>query len=152
CCVIGDSGSGKSALVKKFAAERETAGDEVVWLKAERISALDAAVPNFEEVAQRTRRASGLLIVDAIEGCYDRAALSRVSRLIRALISDDGSPWSVIITCQTAEWARVNSSLAKELAGHAVLTERVDCGPLSDEDFTLIRLASVSVDLLAQKP
>ena len=152
CSVLGDSGFGKSALVKKFAVERKAAGEEVIWLKAERISTLDAAVPNFEDVVRRTRRASGLLVVDAIEGCYDDAGLGRVSRLIKALVSEDDSPWCVIVICQTREWARVSSTLTKELGSHSVLTERVDCGPLSDDDFTLVRSISASVNLLAQKP
>ena len=146
------SGFGKSALVKKFAAEKESIGEEVIWLKAERIAALEAAVPDFEDVIRRTRQASGLLIVDAVEGCYETTALSRVSRLIKALVCEEDSPWSVIVTCQTPEWARVSSTLTKELAGHAILTEQIVCGPLSDEDFKLVRLSSVSVDLLAQKP
>ena len=152
CSVLGDSGFGKSALVKKFAAERESVGEEVIWLKAERIAALEAAVPDFEDVVRRTRRASGVLIVDAVEGCYEAAALSRISRLIKAVVGEEDFPWSVIVTCQTPEWARVSSTLTKELAGHAILTERIVCGPLSDEDFMLVRLSSVSVDLLAQKP
>jgi len=152
CSVLGDSGFGKSALVKNFAAERQALGDEVIWLKTERISSLDTAVPNFIEVARRTRRPSGLLIVDAIEGCYSNAALERVARLIKALVSTKDSPWFVIVTCQTPEWARVNATLTKELGNHAVLTERVDCGPLSNDDFILVRLTSASVNLLAQKP
>ncbi|HAF14961.1 MAG TPA: hypothetical protein DCK99_14960 [Blastocatellia bacterium] len=152
CSVLGDSGFGKSALVKKFAAEREAVGDEVVWLKAERISILDAAVPNFEDVARRTRRASGLLVVDAIEGCYDTAALGRLSRLMKALVTAKDSVWSLVVVCQTPEWARASAILTKELGKHAVLTERLDCGPLSDEDFNLVRSGSPSVNLLAQKP
>lgn len=152
CSVLGDSGFGKSALVKIFAAEREAVGEEVIWLKAERIAALDAAVPDFEDVVRRTRRAGGLLILDAVEGCYDAAALSHISRLIKALVCGQDSPWSVIVTCQTAEWARVSSIFTKELAGHSVLTERIVCGPLSDEDFMLVRSSSVSVNLLARKP
>ncbi len=151
CTVLGDSGFGKSALVKKFAAEREAVGDEVIWLKAERIAALRAAVPDVQEVAQRTRHSAGLLIIDAIEGCYDSSALAQVARLIKFLVSDD-SVWRVIITCQTPEWARVSSALTKELGSHPVLTERVDCGPLSEDDFMLVRASSTSVDLLAQKP
>jgi hypothetical protein len=151
CLVLGDSGLGKSALVKKFAAEREAAGDEVIWLRAERIPALYAAVPDFEEVARRTRRSSGLLIIDAIEACYDTSLLSRVARAIMCLGSPD-SAWCVIITCQTPEWARVSSSLTRELSGHAVLSERIECGPLSDDDFTLVRANSTSVNLLAATP
>jgi len=151
CSVLGDSGFGKSALVKRFAAEREGVGDEVVWLKAERISILDTAVPNFEDIARRTRRASGLLIIDAIEGCYDTAALGRLSRLMKALVSQKDSIWSLVVICQTREWARVSGTLISELGKHAVLTERLECGPLSDEDFDLVRAASASVDLLAHK-
>jgi hypothetical protein len=148
CCVLGDSGFGKSALVKRFAREREMAGDKIVWIKAERISQLDAAIPDFIEVARRSRRSSALLVIDALEGCYSTTSLSRLARIIQAI----PSPWSTIVICQTPEWARVSATLVKELGGpDPVLTERVNCGPLSDEDFKLVRTASASVDLLAQK-
>lgn len=153
CYVLGDSGFGKSALVKRFASEREVRGDKIVWMKAERISQLDAAVPDFVEVARRSRRSSALLIIDSIEGCYHTGRLGRIARIIKALVEQPDFPWSVIVICQTPEWSRINSTLVKELGRpHPILTERVDCGPLSDEDFDLVRSASLSVDLLAQKP
>ena len=151
CCVLGDSGFGKSAIVKKFAVEKEAIGTEILWLKAERISLLDAAVPNFDDVLRRIRRASALLVVDAIEGCYDVALLRRLSRLIKSLTTGEDAAWWIVVICQTPEWARVSATLVTELGKHAVLTERLECGPLSDKDFKLVRSASPSVDLLAQK-
>jgi hypothetical protein len=133
CYVLGDSGFGKSALVKRFASEREVRGDKIVWMKAERISQLDAAVPDFVEVARRSRRSSALLIIDSIEGCYHTGRLGRIARIIKALVEQPDFPWSVIVICQTPEWSRINSTLVKELGRpHPILTERVDCGPLSD--------------------
>lgn len=151
CHVLGESGLGKSALVKTYAAKMEATGTEVIWVRADRFALLLAGVPQFVEVARRTRRTSALLIIDGVEGCYTPHSLSTLARNVAVLTAEKDSPWSVILTCQTSEWARVTSGLVKELSSHPVLTKRVECGGLAKEDFDLLCAASPSAARLAQR-
>src|SRR5260370_10159118 len=151
CYVLGESGSGKSALVKTYAAKMEAVGTEVIWVRADRFAHLLVAVPQFVEVARRTRRRSALLIIDAVEGCYTSDSLSSLARTIAVLTAEKDSLWSVILTCQTAQWARVTSCLVKDLPSHRVLEKRVECGVLAQEDFDLLCAASPSAARLAKQ-
>ena len=151
CCVLGDSGSGKSALVKNYAAQIAAGGAEVVWVRGDRFSHLLSVAPQFVEVAKKTHRSAALLIIDAVEGCYRPNDLGTLARNVAALTAEMDSPWCVILTCQTPEWARVTSGLIKELASHPVLTKRVECGGLAKEDFDLVCAAFPSAARLAQR-
>lgn len=151
CHVLGDSGCGKSALIKMYATEMGAVGAEVVWIRADRFSQLLSTVPDFAGVAARGRRPSALLVIDALEGCNTPEALNALARLVLELTK--GNPtWSVILACQTPEWARVNAGLVKHLAGHPVLAKRLDCGPLANEDLDFVCRASSSVARLLQEP
>lgn len=152
CYVIGDSGSGKSAMIKGYATAIQPMGAEIVWIKAERINALISALPDLLNVLARCRRTVALLVIDALEGCTAPETFSAVARLISAVASVESSPWSVVLSCQTPDWARVCAALIKHLAGNAVLTQRVECGPLTQEDFALVCTASSTVAKLAQEP
>lgn len=151
CSVLGDSGYGKSALVKNFVDGRRSAGDEVIWVRADRFGSLLAAVPDFVEVARRTRRPAGTIVVDAVEGCYETSELTRIARVLKSFTAGD-TAWHAIITCQTPEWARVSATLSKELGAQTLLSEPVNCGPLNDDDFAIVCASSQSVGRLAQKP
>ena len=48
--VLGESGSGKSALLKELAIRTAKEGSEVVWIKAEHFSKLQTEFPNFAEI------------------------------------------------------------------------------------------------------
>ncbi len=152
CHVLGDSGSGKSAIIKTYAFEIQAKGAEVVWIKAERYNVLASAIPELLEILVRCRRTSALLVIDAFEGCTSAASFGTLARLVSALSGVENSPWSVVVACQTPDWARVSIALVKHLAGHAVLTKDVECGPLSKEDFDFICAASSTVAHLAVEP
>lgn len=152
CHVLGDSGSGKSALIKGYATVIQATGAEVVWIKAERLSVLASTLPDLLEILLRCRRTSALLVVDALEGCTAPESFSALARLISMVVGMENSPWSVVLACQTPDWARVCASLVKHLAGSAVLTKRVECGQLADEDFDHVCAASSTVAKLAQEP
>lgn len=152
CYVLGDSGFGKSALVKKHAIKIEEAGGEVLWLRADRFAQLRAALPDFVNIVLRSRRTSGLLVIDALEGCNTSESFDELARLVATLTAGEDSIWSVIATCQTPEWARVSARLIRTLAGHAIMTKRVDCGALEKADFELVCTASPSVAKLSREP
>jgi transcriptional regulator with XRE-family HTH domain len=152
CHVLGDSGSGKSALIKEHAAETEINGAEIVWVRADRFNQLVAVVPDFIDVAKRCRRTSALLVIDALEGCVTPESFVTIARVVDALATTRDCAWSVIFACQTPEWARVHTALVKHLAGNSALTKRVDCGALTKDDLDLVCLASPSVAKLVQEP
>lgn len=152
CHVLGDSGSGKSAMIKGYATEIQAAGAEVVWIKAERFSVLASAVPDLLEILMRCRSASALLVIDALEGCTAPESFRTLARLVSGVLGTEDSPWSVVLACQTPVWARVCAALIKHLAGKAVLKKPVECGPLAKEDFDLVCAASSTVAKLSQEP
>jgi|GEM_PF-1239806 len=147
--VIGESGLGKSVLVKTIAVEAAATGAEVVWVQAEQFGKLLETVPDFVEVALRSRCASVLVVFDAIEGCYSADVLSKIAQTIAALTVDVESPSRIVLVSQTQEWDRVSRGLVKDLAGHPSLSRRVECGELSGEDLKLVYAASPSVARLA---
>ena len=152
CYVIGDSGSGKSAMIKRYTTAIQTTGAEIVWIKAERFNVLASALPDLLEVMSRCRRAEALLVIDALEGCVAPESFISIARLISTVSSVDNSPWSVIISCQTPDWTRVCTAFIKHLPRHAALTKRVECGPLGKEDFDFVCVSSPTVARLGQDP
>ena len=152
CHVTGESGSGKSALVKTLVAQNVTAGAELVWIKAELFIQMRRTAPTFIEAALRVRRSAAFIVFDGIEACYDSSTLQAIAETISALSADAVSPWQVILTCQTPEWPRISFSLAKTLAGKSVLARQVECGELSKEDFTLVCASHAPVFQLSRQP
>src|SRR5439155_11392735 len=151
CYVLGDSGSGKSALIKEHSAEAESNGAEVVWVRADRLHQLAASVRNLVDVAKRSRPSSALLVIDALESCVTPESFARSAQFVERLATK-GSAWSVIFACQTPEWAPVHKGLVKHLSGHPALAKRVQCGPLAKEDLDLVCLASQSIAMLVKEP
>lgn len=149
--VIGESGSGKSALLKMLAYEKAASGTEVVWIKADQFERVVERVPDFAKVLLRTRRASALLVFDALDACYSDALLIRIGREILALTADGESLWKIILVCQTPGWTRVSRCFVKGLAGHNALSRRIEVGDLSAEDMGLVYAASPSIRRLASQ-
>ena len=147
--VIGESGLGKSALIKMLAVQAAANGTEVVWIKAEQFNQLLEAAPDFVEIALRSRCAWTLIVFDAMEGCYSADGLSKIAQAIAALTVDVESPSRIVLVSQTQEWDRVSRGLVKNLVGHPSLSRRVECGELSGEDLKLVYVASPSVARLA---
>lgn len=150
--VLGDTGSGKSALVKNVAKEVIAAGEEVIWIKAEGFTRLLEMLPEMEVAAERTRRNSGLLVFDAVEGCYRLEELRAIARMIARLTGGYEPVWRVVITSQTHDWSRIERGLIRELVDHPVLVDPILCGELAEDDFALVCRAHPSVARLAHDP
>lgn len=145
--VLGESGSGKSALVLRHLEAQSNA--EIVWCKAEHFGDLLKTVPHLVDAARRTRRQSGFLVIDSVEACFADDQLRQIGRAVAMLTSGDAPVWKVILICQTSEWTRVARGLVKELAAHDVLSARYECGDLSREDLEVVYAASRSIHQLA---
>lgn len=152
CYVIGESGMGKSSLVKNFTVEAEAAGSEVVWIRAERLTQLRSTLPDFIEVLERSRRQSAILVLDALEGCLTLESLNSVCRLLEELVLKNTSIWRVVLTCQASDWNRISGFFSSRLPNYLLVAKRIDCGILSKEDLDLVCAASTSVNRLVAEP
>ena len=150
--VLGESGFGKSALLKQLATKAVESGSEVVWIKAEHFSDLHQKIPELAGVLLKTERASGLLVIDSIENCYPSEQLDSIGRFMAAVVEAEGGIWKVFLSCQTPSWPRVSSHLWRSLAGHDVLTERIECKRLSDSDFRVVLDAASTIKKLTYTP
>lgn len=78
------SGSGKSAIVKKYAAELESTGGEIVWIKAERWDSINSDLSHLLDVLVRCRKSSALLVVDALE-CLKSQMFNSLAKMVTLL-------------------------------------------------------------------
>lgn len=147
--VLGKSGFGKSALVKRLAEEYEAAGTEIIWTKAEHLGHLLKTIPGLLGAAQRSRRPAGLFVIDAVDAVFADDQLREIGRAVATLTSDDSPAWKAILVCQTSEWPRATRGLVKELPGHDALSVRFECGGLSADDLAMVYSASRSIQHLA---
>ena len=150
--VLGESGLGKSALLKQLAIKAVKDGSEVVWIKAEHFGDIHTEIPELAEVLLKTKCASGLLVIDSLENCYAPDQLYLIGRFVATIVEAEGSIWKVFLACQTPSWSRVSSYLLKSLAGHHVFTKRIRCDYLSDNDFDWVRENVPAIKKLSQQP
>jgi nucleoside phosphorylase len=148
--ILGESGIGKSALLKRLANNVQHKS-EVVWIKAEHFSKLQASVPDLVYLLLETERPSGLLVIDSIENCYTQESIEAIGRFIVSVVVPAKTTWKVFISCQTTSWSRVSMLLLRSLGGHDVLAERIECGRLSDSDFQLFLDNCPKIRKLAQQ-
>jgi len=149
--ILGESGLGKSALLKQLATNAQDES-EVVWIKAEHFSGLQQEIPDLADILLNADRPSGLLILDSFENCYTAEKIGSIGRFVAAVAGAEGSIWKVFISCQTPSWSRVSTQLLRSLANHDVLVKRIECGRLSDSDFGLVLDAVPKIQQLVQQP
>jgi nucleoside phosphorylase len=135
--VLGESGLGKSALLKQLA-NRVQEDSTVVWIKAEHFDELHKSIPDLASLLLETARTSSLLVIDSIENCYTRESIEAISRFVALVAGPAESSWKVFVSCQTSSWPRVSTHLLRSLGGHDVHAKMVECGRLSDTDFGLV--------------
>lgn len=149
--VLGESGLGKSALLKQLANGARN-DSEVVWIKAEHFSELQNNVPDLANLLSETDCSSGLLILDSLENCYAPESIEAIGRFVAKVVGSEDSVWKVFVSCQTPSWSRVSTHLLRSLADHDVLVERIECERLSDIDFKTVLDAVPTIRKLAQQP
>ncbi len=136
--LTGQSGSGKSAALKSLFEHTATDNCEVVWIKAEKCIVLTDETPAFVDTLKRTRKPIGVLVIDALEGCFDPLAFARIASLIQDLNISETSPWSFVLTCQTMELPRIQHQLAGRLPSILSREAIITCNDLSEEDMSLV--------------
>ncbi len=149
---LGESGAGKSALVKRLATEHQKAGAEIVWVRAEEFSTLLRTTPDFTAAAGRTRRSSAIVVIDALDTCYADDSLRLIALTVAGLVGGPQSAWKAILVCQTTEWSRVSRTLLRHLSGPNFVAGRFVCGELLFEDMSVVCAASTSIHALYTRP
>lgn len=104
--VLGESGAGKSALVKDALSDSA----DVFAAHADELVLLDQ---DEMEAFVRTRRSHSTLIVDAAERLVGEADCRALARVIRAMRLDSDTPWRLILTCQTLQWSALKERLER---------------------------------------
>ena len=150
--LLGESGSGKSAIAKDLASTPEVT-DCVVWLHPDSwdlpgmggVSSSLGLRSDLIDVLRTTSARRPMLIVDGAERLSD-AALARVAETFRALIGGKGgvSSWRILITAETHGYGRV----ARQLLVHEVQPNEISFEPvplLSEDE---VRRVLASVDKL----
>ncbi len=149
--LLGESGSGKSALLKLLATNAVDDETEVVWIKAEHFSALHQEIPDFADILLNTECSSGLLVIDSLENCYIPDQLEAIGRFVATISRTEDSIWKVFLSCQTLSWSRVLTKLIRNLSGQQVLSERIEYDNLSYDDFEIVLKKVPAIQHLAQQ-
>jgi hypothetical protein len=150
--VLGDTGSGKSALMKMLGLEFSQAGSELVFIKAEKFNSLVESLPDFAKVLSRTRKSAGLLIFDALEGCYNPQASMLIADTIRLLAENPETPWRCSVICQTPEWPRALAGIRKHLGKNVLPVVPVEIAEFGDDEFEIVCSRQPAVARLAKQP
>jgi hypothetical protein len=122
--VLGNSGSGKSAMLKRFALSHEN----TVWFESSLFEynslheaengALQLNNPWVDLAAEITSKYK-ILIIDAIDRLCKPSYFSTLAEFLDPLLSENTS-LKVVITCQSFHWQRVQRELLK--IGNAIAT------------------------------
>lgn len=137
--VFGDSGVGKSALVKATLDARFSTWNQV-WLGPEEFATALSATKRsllsltrpLEDILAATPYANNVLVLDSAEriGVNEFTAAKRLVDRLRATIASDDAPvWRVVVISQTQSWAETSHRLLG-----AAVPEVVTVDPLKREE------------------
>jgi hypothetical protein len=142
--VLGESGIGKSALLKDLSRAPELEGRPVFYLDAWEIAHPEqsgrAARLNhsLEEILPTQAGAWALLVVDRLDRLTDADEFKRVGRVLKSLrFAAPSSPWRVGVTCREPSWSGVGRHLSE--AGVELQPARsIHLGGFTQEDIATI--------------
>lgn len=102
--VVGESGTGKSGLVKLFVSADAVETMEVIWLASADIDRLGLLARDFVELVGRCRKSAGVLVLDGAEH-WTESHFHWLKSVITGIGQLEG--WLTLVTCQQQDWERV---------------------------------------------
>ncbi|MDF1810835.1 MAG: hypothetical protein P1V20_01420 [Verrucomicrobiales bacterium] len=151
--IFGQSGTGKSALVKWIADQFIQANTPVLWLTADRFMDLYAKVPNLGEVLERSSNPEGLIVIDGLDDFYNDSVLSNIGKILFKATNSESNPWKIVFITQQsseADWKRSVHPLLKQCPLRSL--ENIQVGELSEIDFETVASTHPDIRRLAYDP
>ncbi|WP_219703191.1 hypothetical protein [Marinomonas lutimaris] len=140
--VLGESGSGKSALVKRLALSHTNR----IWVEPslfEYNSLHEAENGAFQlknpwvDIAAEITSKYKILVIDAVDRLWKSSYFSTLGEFLEPILSEN-TGLKIVITCQSFHWQRVQNELLK--IGSAIATENtVSLGDISQDDIATLR-------------
>lgn len=140
--VLGDSGSGKSAMLKRFALSHEN----TVWFESSLFEynslheAENGALQlnnSWVDLAAEITSKYKILVIDAIDRLWKPGYFSTLAEFLEPLFSENTS-LKVVITCQSFHWQRVQRELLK--IGNAIATANtVSLSDIGEPDIAILK-------------
>jgi hypothetical protein len=140
--LLGESGCGKSALVKTIAGSRIY--DKVVWFSSEHLNGpgLHQVSRNLglkhdlTELLPSTGNQKALLVLDAVEK-FSKDRSRNAAKLIASLnLDEEGTRWFVLLTAQPLNWTNIQQEL--HFNGLKLTKEIVTMVELPDQEELII--------------
>jgi hypothetical protein len=108
--VLGESGTGKSALVRRALA-RVPAASRIILYASDAIELEQTRSPSLSTLLATPPTTTGVLVLDALERADDHEAIRAIARIVRALRVNREGSWSLVLTCSHVAWPRISSEL-----------------------------------------
>lgn len=102
--IVGESGTGKSGLVKLFVSADAVESIEVIWLASADIDRLGLLARDFVELVGRCRKSGGIFVLDGAEH-WTESHFHWLKSVIPGIGQLEG--WLTLVTCQQQDWERV---------------------------------------------
>jgi hypothetical protein len=156
--ILGGSGTGKSVVSRRWAESELSQEHKLIWLEAQVLekqtmaqyeTSLGLGVDIRALFAEVTDE-KATLVVDGIDRIYAPDAFKQLGTLFEMLLLNvETSPWRVLLTCQTPEWARIQIQLRQAGLAAFHLTE---CQSLTDADLDTLWLELPTISHLSIQP
>ena len=154
--LIGDSGAGKSALLKALLASHLSG--PAYCLHASEIKAFAAGtLPHglsrpLSEILPQQSASWALLAVDGVDRLAAEDEWRSLARILRAAgIGNASSPWRLILTCQAASWAQALLEMHSHGAS-LISSKRIDVVGLDAKELAAIAVAIPRNSRFHQEP
>ena len=121
-CVLGDSGSGKSALTRRIA-EQYAQDISVIWINAAQFDVQDFGQfnrtsleleNNWQTLADSVAEQTVLVVLDGIDRLFKPESLANFATFISSLkLEQAETPFLLLATCQPQRWDAVRQALLR---------------------------------------
>jgi hypothetical protein len=120
--LLGESGTGKSALARGWAESHARGGGVFLWFDGQSFERRDflefeadlGLGHELRELAPFFPGKAPVVVLDGLDRIFRTESFSLVAGLLRVLNSGSSGPlWRAVVTCQTQEWRRVEEFLRR---------------------------------------